>query len=300
MQCRAAIGAAHVLTDDADIAALPDRLAPPLHRPRAAPCCARLDADEVAAHRAPVRRAPRADRARRAATPAWCWAACRTPAARAIVLSLTRLNRIRAHRPGQQHDDGRGRLHPAATSSRRPPTPTRLFPLSLAAEGSCTIGGNLSTNAGGTGVLRYGNTRELCLGPGSRHAAGRNLERPARPAQGQYRLRPARPVHRRRRHARHHHRRRAEAVSAAEGAHHGAGGDAYADDALRAADAGASAVRRRADRLRADVGLLPATWSPGISRSCAQPFPRSRTRSMCCWNCPTANRKSTRWRCWKR
>jgi FAD/FMN-containing dehydrogenase len=39
-----------------------------------------------------------------------------------------------------------------------------LFPLSLAAEGSCSIGGNLSTNAGGTGVLRYGNTRELCLG----------------------------------------------------------------------------------------------------------------------------------------
>jgi FAD/FMN-containing dehydrogenase len=40
----------------------------------------------------------------------------------------------------------------------------RLFPLSLAAEGSCEIGGNLSTNAGGTGVLRYGNTRELVLG----------------------------------------------------------------------------------------------------------------------------------------
>ena len=40
----------------------------------------------------------------------------------------------------------------------------RLFPLSLASEGSCTLGGNLSTNAGGTGVLRYGNTRELCLG----------------------------------------------------------------------------------------------------------------------------------------
>ena len=39
-----------------------------------------------------------------------------------------------------------------------------LFPLSLAAEGSCSIGGNLSTNAGGTAVLRYGNTRELCLG----------------------------------------------------------------------------------------------------------------------------------------
>jgi FAD/FMN-containing dehydrogenase len=39
-----------------------------------------------------------------------------------------------------------------------------MFPLSLAAEGSCTIGGNLATNAGGTQVLRYGNARELCLG----------------------------------------------------------------------------------------------------------------------------------------
>jgi len=40
----------------------------------------------------------------------------------------------------------------------------RLFPLSLAAEGSCQIGGNLSTNAGGVGVLRYGNARDLVLG----------------------------------------------------------------------------------------------------------------------------------------
>jgi len=39
-----------------------------------------------------------------------------------------------------------------------------LLPLSLAAEGSCTIGGNLATNAGGTQVVRYGNARELCLG----------------------------------------------------------------------------------------------------------------------------------------
>ena len=40
----------------------------------------------------------------------------------------------------------------------------RLFPLSLAAEGSCRIGGNLATNAGGLNVLRYGNARDLCLG----------------------------------------------------------------------------------------------------------------------------------------
>lgn len=40
----------------------------------------------------------------------------------------------------------------------------RLFPLSLASEGSCRIGGNLSTNAGGLNVLAYGNTRDLCLG----------------------------------------------------------------------------------------------------------------------------------------
>jgi len=41
---------------------------------------------------------------------------------------------------------------------------SRLFPLSLAAEGSCQIGGNISTNAGGTNVLHYGNTRDLIMG----------------------------------------------------------------------------------------------------------------------------------------
>ncbi len=40
----------------------------------------------------------------------------------------------------------------------------RYFPLSLGAQGSCTIGGNLATNAGGSAVLRYGNMRDLCLG----------------------------------------------------------------------------------------------------------------------------------------
>ena len=81
----------------------------------------------------------------------------------AIVLSLTRLNRIRAVDTINNTITVEAgvilqNLQQAAADAGR------LFPLSLAAEGSCTIGGNLSTNAGGTAVLRYGNTRELCLG----------------------------------------------------------------------------------------------------------------------------------------
>jgi FAD/FMN-containing dehydrogenase len=47
-----------------------------------------------------------------------------------------------------------------------------LFPLSMASEGSCTLGGNLATNAGGTQVLRFGNARELCLGLEAVNAQG--------------------------------------------------------------------------------------------------------------------------------
>lgn len=81
----------------------------------------------------------------------------------AVVLSLGRLNRIRkidvANRT-MTVDAGciLAQIQQAAAAEGC------LFPLSLASEGSCTIGGNLSSNAGGTAVLRYGNTRELCLG----------------------------------------------------------------------------------------------------------------------------------------
>jgi FAD/FMN-containing dehydrogenase len=81
----------------------------------------------------------------------------------AVVLSLARLNAIR-------HIDTVNRTMTVDAGcilqqiQEAAATEGCLFPLSLAAEGSCTIGGNLSTNAGGTAVLRYGNTRELCLG----------------------------------------------------------------------------------------------------------------------------------------
>lgn len=81
----------------------------------------------------------------------------------AAVLSLTRLNRIRAV------DSLNNTMTVEAGCileliQREASSVGRLFPLALAAQGSCTIGGNLSTNAGGTAVLRYGNTRDLCLG----------------------------------------------------------------------------------------------------------------------------------------
>ncbi len=80
-----------------------------------------------------------------------------------IVVSLSRLNRVRlvdAQSNTMIAEAGviLADAHKAADEA------DRLFPLSLASEGSCEIGGNLSTNAGGTGVLAYGNTRALVLG----------------------------------------------------------------------------------------------------------------------------------------
>jgi FAD/FMN-containing dehydrogenase len=82
---------------------------------------------------------------------------------KAVVLSLARMNRIRAIDPINNTLTAEAGVV-LATAQSAADAAGRLFPLSLAAQGSCTIGGNLSTNAGGTGVLRYGNARELCLG----------------------------------------------------------------------------------------------------------------------------------------
>src|SRR5690606_3884957 len=82
---------------------------------------------------------------------------------RNVVLSLARMKRVRSidtagNTITVEAGCTLGELHAAAEGV------DRLFPLSLPSQGSCTIGGNLSTNAGGTQVLRYGNARELCLG----------------------------------------------------------------------------------------------------------------------------------------
>lgn len=81
----------------------------------------------------------------------------------AIVLSLTRMNRVRDVDP-----DGDTMVVEAgvtlAAAQEAAEAAGRLFPLSLASEGSCTIGGTISTNAGGTAVLAYGTMRDLVLG----------------------------------------------------------------------------------------------------------------------------------------
>ena len=82
---------------------------------------------------------------------------------REIVLALGRMNRIRAlDRLNDTMTVEAGCV--LANVQRAADEAGRLFPLSLAAEGSCQIGGNLSTNAGGINVLRYGTAREQVLG----------------------------------------------------------------------------------------------------------------------------------------
>ncbi|HKW83179.1 MAG TPA: FAD-binding oxidoreductase [Burkholderiaceae bacterium] len=88
-----------------------------------------------------------------------------------LLMSLTRLNKVRAIDAANLTMTVEAgcvlqSIQEAAADAEL------LFPLSLAAEGSCTIGGNLATNAGGTQVLRFGNARELCLGVEVVTAAG--------------------------------------------------------------------------------------------------------------------------------
>jgi D-lactate dehydrogenase (cytochrome) len=86
-----------------------------------------------------------------------------TPHRGEVVVSLTRLDQIREIDPASNTMTCEAGVV-LAKAQAAAAAASRLFPLSLGAEGSCTIGGNLSTNAGGTGALAYGVARELVLG----------------------------------------------------------------------------------------------------------------------------------------
>jgi FAD/FMN-containing dehydrogenase len=105
----------------------------------------------------------------------YCGGATPDGSGRQLVVALARLNRIRSVDPANDSLVAEAgctlaQVQAAASAAER------LFPLSLGSEGSCQLGGNLSTNAGGTSVLRYGMARELVLGVEAVLADGRVLE----------------------------------------------------------------------------------------------------------------------------
>ncbi len=159
--CRAAVGDAHVLTDPADQAGyLTD------HRRRhtgAALAVVRPGSSAEVAAVVRLCRQHRVPLVPQGGNTGLVLGSVPDASGQAIVLSLRRLDRIRAIDTVNDTlvaEAGCILQHVQEAAARE----DRLFPLSLASEGSCTIGGNLSSNAGGTAVLRYGNARELCLG----------------------------------------------------------------------------------------------------------------------------------------
>jgi len=88
---------------------------------------------------------------------------CSTPDRPQVLISARRLNRIRAIDPQNFCITAEAGCV-LATVQEAAAEVERLFPLSLGAEGSCQLGGNISTNAGGTAVLRFGTMRDLVLG----------------------------------------------------------------------------------------------------------------------------------------
>ncbi|MBU3614397.1 FAD-binding oxidoreductase [Polynucleobacter sp. Latsch14-2] len=93
----------------------------------------------------------------------FCGGATPDASGKQVVLNLKRMNQVREIDASNQTISLEAGCILQAVQERAV-SEGFLFPLSLGAEGSCMIGGNLATNAGGTNVLRYGNTRDLCLG----------------------------------------------------------------------------------------------------------------------------------------
>jgi FAD/FMN-containing dehydrogenase len=159
--CAAAIGTAHVLTDSHDMAPF---LTDWRKRYRGQACAVLLPAntDEVAAL-VRLAREYRVAIVPQGGNTGLSGGATPDASGAQAVIGLRRLNRIREVDPHNNTITVEAGVVLAEVQARAEEE-QRFFALSLAAQGSCTIGGNLSTNAGGTGVLRYGNTRELCLG----------------------------------------------------------------------------------------------------------------------------------------
>ncbi|MBS1190240.1 MAG: linked oxidase, C-terminal:FAD linked oxidase, N-terminal [Rhodocyclaceae bacterium] len=155
------VGAARVLTDPADLAPF---LTDWRGRYRGQACClvqpgttAEVAAVVALCAEAGVPMVPQGGNT------SLCGAATPDGSGAAVIVSLARLNRIRAVDPINNTITVESGCTLAAVQEAAKQA-GRLFPLALASEGSCQIGGNLSTNAGGVQVLRYGNTRELTLG----------------------------------------------------------------------------------------------------------------------------------------
>jgi FAD/FMN-containing dehydrogenase len=160
-QLRKAVGTAQVLTDPADIAPFITDWRGRYHG--TAQCVVRPgNTAEVAAV---VRACAEvgAPMVPQGGNTSLCGAATPDQSASAVVVSLGRLNRVLAVDRGNSTISVEAGCTLAAIQEAALAV-DRLFPLALASEGTCQIGGNLSTNAGGVQVLRYGNTRELTLG----------------------------------------------------------------------------------------------------------------------------------------
>ena len=172
-----------------------------------------------------------------------------------VVLSLARLDRVRSVDPAGDSVVVEAGCTLAAVQAAAEGV-DRLFPLSLGSEGTCRIGGNLSTNAGGDQrhPLRHG----ARPGARARGGAGRRagLERPADPAQGQHRLRPEAALPGCGRHARRHHRGGPSAVPATARAGDLLRRRRLARGRARALGPRPRAVRRAGHELRADQRLL--------------------------------------------
>ena len=158
---KAIVGEANVLTAEADVAPYVNDWRDAFHGRARAVVCPGSTAEVASVVRCCAQQ--RAAIVPQGGNTSLCGGATPHSTGAEILLSLRRLNRVRGVDPANATLTVEAGVVLTAVQQAAEAAGL-LFPLSLAAEGSCTIGGNLSTNAGGTAVLRYGNARDLVLG----------------------------------------------------------------------------------------------------------------------------------------